>query len=64
MHVWECFAMQTQLSIFLIMEDTVGVVCLAMLVDRDRIQYQEIGLQKRRFYLRAKFGWWTTCVEV
>jgi hypothetical protein len=56
--------MQTQLSIFLIVEDTVGVVCLAMLVDRDRIQYQEIGLQKRRFHLRAKYGWCTTCVEV
>jgi hypothetical protein len=40
--------------LFELVDDTVGVVCLAMLVDGDRIPYQEIGLQKRRFYFESK----------
>jgi hypothetical protein len=35
-------------------EDTLGVGCLAMLVDKDRILYQEIGLLMGRLYLDSK----------
>jgi hypothetical protein len=37
-----------------LIEDTIGVGCLATLVDKDRILYQEIGLLKGRLYLDSK----------
>jgi hypothetical protein len=37
-----------------LIEDTIGVGCLAMLVDKDQILYQEIGLLKGRLYLDSK----------